>query len=99
MEGVRLPSPEVWDCYSKNIFPNMLSKVFQILYQIWDHLITDIMINNIENKIENLHLQECSLKNRSFFYLEISFFHVNILLIHFHTKILNFFTYIFQKLW
>ena len=25
MEEVRSPSPEIWDCYLKNIFPNMLS--------------------------------------------------------------------------
>ena len=25
MEGVRSPSPEIWDCYLKNIFPNMVS--------------------------------------------------------------------------
>ena len=25
MEGVRLPSPEIQDCYLKNIFPNMMS--------------------------------------------------------------------------
>ena len=30
------------------------------------------MIDNIENKIENLWLQECSLKNRSFLKLVIS---------------------------
>ena len=29
------------------------------------------MIDNIENKIENLRLQECSLKNRSFWELII----------------------------
>ena len=38
-------------------------------------------IENIENKIENVRLQECSLKNRSFWKLdislEISFFNVN----------------------
>ena len=30
------------------------------------------MIDNIENKKENLHLQECSLKNRSFWKVVIS---------------------------
>ena len=25
MEEVSLPSPEIWDCYLKNIFPNMFS--------------------------------------------------------------------------
>ena len=30
------------------------------------------MIDDIENKIENLRLQECSLKNRSFWKLVIS---------------------------
>ena len=30
------------------------------------------MTDNIENKIESLHLQECSLKNRSFWKLVIS---------------------------
>ena len=29
------------------------------------------MIDNIENKIENLQIQECSLKNRSFLELVI----------------------------
>ena len=33
---------------------------------------TDTMIDNIENEIENLRLQECSLKNRSFWKLVIS---------------------------
>ena len=28
MEGVRLPSPEVQDCYPKNVFPNVLSNTF-----------------------------------------------------------------------
>ena len=37
-----------------------------ILFQIWDKLITDTMIDNVESKIENLRLLECSLKNRSF---------------------------------
>ena len=23
-----LPGPEIWDCYLKNIFPNLLSKIF-----------------------------------------------------------------------
>ena len=39
------------------------------------------LIDNIENKTENLRLQECSVKNRSFrklvISLEISFFNVN----------------------
>ena len=30
------------------------------------------MIDNIENKIENLRLQKCSIKNRSFLKLVIS---------------------------
>ena len=30
------------------------------------------MIDDIENKVENLRLQECSLKNRSFWELIIS---------------------------
>ena len=30
------------------------------------------MIGNIENKIESFHLQECSLKNKSFWKLVIS---------------------------
>ena len=48
---------------------------------IWEHRITYTMINNIENQIENLRLQEWSLKNRTFWMsvisLEISFFNVN----------------------
>ena len=43
-----------------------------ILFQIWDKLITDTMIDNVESKIENLRLLECSLKNRSFWKLVIS---------------------------
>ena len=39
------------------------------------------MIDNIENKIESLHLQECSLKNRSpwklVISLEASFFNLH----------------------
>ena len=30
MEGVRLPNPEMQDCYSKNIFPNTLDFVSNI---------------------------------------------------------------------
>ena len=40
------------------------------------------MIENIENRIQGLYLQECSLKNRSFFKLvisvEASFFDVTV---------------------
>ena len=28
MEGVRSPSPEIYNCYLKTIFPNMLSNTF-----------------------------------------------------------------------
>ena len=64
MEGVRLPSPEK-DCYLKKYFPNMLSNTFSdfiLDMGVTDH--TDTMIDNIENKIESLHLQEWSLRNR-----------------------------------
>ena len=44
------------------------------------------MIDNIENKIENFHLQECSLKNRSLsklvISLEASFFNVTVFIQH-----------------
>ena len=49
----------------------MLS-LFRILFQIQGQLITDTMIYNIGNKIQNPHFQECSLKNRSFWKLVIS---------------------------
>ena len=61
MERARSPSSEIWDSYLKNNFPNMLSKT--------DH---DNIIDNIENKKEDLHLQEYSLKNRSFWKLVLS---------------------------
>ena len=35
-------------------------------------MITDTVIDNIENEIENHHLQECSLKNRSFWNIVIA---------------------------
>ena len=41
----------------------MLSNTFSEFAS--DVRVTDIMINNIENKIESLHLQECSLKTGS----------------------------------
>ena len=62
MEGVRSPSPEIWDYYLKNIFPNMLSNIsldFILDMGVTDH---DNIIDNIENKKENLHLREYSLK-------------------------------------
>ena len=61
MEGVRSPSPEIQDCYFKNIFPNMLpdtSSGFISDIGVTDHRNYD----HVENKIENLHLLECSLK-------------------------------------
>ena len=62
MEGVRSPSPEIWDYYLKNIFPNMLSNIS--LDFILDMGLTDHhnIIDNIENKKENLRLREYSLK-------------------------------------
>ena len=62
MEGVRSPSPEIWDYYLKNIFPNMLSNIsldFILDVGVTDH---DNIIDNIENKKENLRLREYSLK-------------------------------------
>ena len=62
MEGVRSPSPEIWDYYLKNIFPNMLSNIsldFILDMGVTDH---DNIIDNIENKKENLRLREYSLK-------------------------------------
>ena len=62
MEGVRSPSPEIWDYYLKNIFPNMLSNIsldFILDMGVTDH---DNIIDNIENKIENLRLREYFLK-------------------------------------
>ena len=59
----------------------MLSNTFSDSILDMGVLITETMIEDIENKIENLRLQECSLKNRSFWKLdislEISFFNVN----------------------
>ena len=43
-----------------------------ILFQIWDQLLTGTMIDNIKYRIEDLRLQECSLKNSSFWKLVIS---------------------------
>ena len=40
----------------------MLSKRLCILFQTWQQLIKNTMIDDIENKIENLRLQKCSLK-------------------------------------
>ena len=50
----------------------MLSNTFSDF--ISDMRVTDhgTIIDNIENKIESLHLQECSLKNRFFWKLVIS---------------------------
>ena len=60
MEVVKLP----------NIFPNTLSHTSPDF--ISDMGVTDrqyridTRIDNMENNVENLRLQECSLKNRSF---------------------------------
>ena len=61
----------------------MLSKTFSdfiLDIGVTDH--TDTMINNIENKIESLHLQEWSVKNRSlwklFIALEALFFNTTV---------------------
>ena len=48
----------------------MFDTLFGIVFQIWE--ITDTMINDIESKIENIRLQEYSLKNRSFWKLVVS---------------------------
>ena len=50
MEGNRSPSPEIWDCYLKNIFPNMFSNTsldFILDMGVTDH---DNIIDNKENK-------------------------------------------------
>ena len=44
----------------------MSSNTFSDFISHKEYLITEIMIDNIENKTENLRLQEYSLKNRSF---------------------------------
>ena len=49
----------------------MLSNIFLDFISDMEQLITNTMIDNIENKIENFRLQECSLKNRSFWKLVI----------------------------
>ena len=62
MKGVKSRSPEIQDCYLKNIFPSMLlntSLDFISDMGVTDHRHYDC---NIENKKENLHLKECSLK-------------------------------------
>ena len=60
------------------INPMMLSNTFSDFISDMRVLITNTMIDNIKNKIENLHLQECSLKNKPFWklviLLEASFF-------------------------
>ena len=48
----------------------MFDTLFGIVFQIWE--ITDTMISDIESKIENILLQEYSLKNRSFWKLVVS---------------------------
>ena len=50
----------------KTFFPKCCQILFQILFLIWGYLITDFMIDNKENKIENLCLQVV---------LEVSYFH------------------------
>ena len=66
------PSREIKDCHLKNIYPNIVccQILLRILFQIWELLITDTMIGNIESKIENL--QKCSSKDWSFWRLVIS---------------------------
>ena len=49
----------------------MLSNTFRILFQMWEELITNSMINNKESKIENRRLKKCCLKNRFFCKLDI----------------------------
>ena len=72
MEGIRSPSPDIKNSFLKNIFLDMLSNTSLDL--ISDMGATDHRhyIDNIESKIENLYLRECSLKNRSFWKLVIS---------------------------
>ena len=55
MDGVRLPSTEVYGCYLKKKIPNAVccQTLLRILFQIWRYLITDAMIDIIENKKEN----------------------------------------------
>ena len=56
-QGIRSPSPEIYGCYLRDIFPNMLSNIFSDF--ISDKGVTvhrHCMIYNIENKIESLHL-------------------------------------------
>ena len=74
MEEVRSPSPERQDCILKSKFPTTAccQTLLRILFQIWEYLITNTMIDNIENKIEDLRLQEYSLKNRFCWKLVIS---------------------------
>ena len=59
------PSPEIEDCYLKNIFPNMLSSISL-------DFISNMEVTDNKNKIDNFQLQECSLKHRSFWKLLIS---------------------------
>ena len=57
----------------------MLSNIF--LDFISDMGVTDhrhCIIDNTENKIESLHLQQCSLKNSLVILAEASFFTVNV---------------------
>ena len=72
MEGVRKPSPEIQDCYLKNIFPSMFSNTS--LDFISDMGVIDYchMIDNIENIKENIDLHKCPSKDRSFWKLVIS---------------------------
>ena len=64
-------------------FSNTFSNIFlDFILDMEKTLITDCMIYKIENKIESLYLQECSLKNKSFWklfiLLEASFFDVTV---------------------
>ena len=54
----------------KNIFPNLFSNIFKdvISYMV----VIDTMIDNIGNKLDNLRLQGCCLKNRPFWKWVIS---------------------------
>ena len=71
-EEVRSPSPEIKDCYLKDIFPNMLSKTsldFIPYMEVTDH---KHYADDIGSKTENLRLQKCSLKIRFYWKLVIS---------------------------
>ena len=52
MEGVRSPSPKIYDYYLKNIFPNMLPKTFSDF--ISDMGVTDHRQHSMDTKIDNI---------------------------------------------